>query len=396
MDIEGGNHMKRTVLVLLGLAAAAVAAVFALLPGYLEKNINKVLPHEPYGVSAEAQENHKHLIVADLHSDTLLWARDPLERASRGHVDVPRLVDGNVAIQVFAAVTKVPPHLNYDRNTGERDQITQLVMLQRWPVATWSSLYQRALYIAGRLDRAAAAAPDKLHVIRDQADLDMVLKARASGRQMVGGLLATEGLHPLEGDLANIQHLYDAGYRMMGLLHFFDNELGGSLHGVSHGGLTDFGKQAVGELERLGIIVDLAHSSPAVVDDVLAMAAKPVIVSHTGVKGTCDSARNLDDARMKRIAATGGLIGIGYWDGAVCDPSPASIVKAIRYAVDLVGAEHVALGSDYDGGTTVAFDTSEIAVLTGEMRKAGFSEEEIAGVMGGNVVRLLRRMLPPA
>jgi len=396
MDIEGGNHMKRTVLVLLGLAAAAVAAVFALLPGYLEKNINKVQPHEPYGVSAEAQENHKHLIVADLHSDTLLWARDPLERASRGHVDVPRLVDGNVAIQVFAAVTKVPPHLNYDRNTGERDQITQLVMLQRWPVATWSSLYQRALYIAGRLDRAAAAAPDKLHVIRDQADLDMVLKARASGRQMVGGLLATEGLHPLEGDLANIQHLYDAGYRMMGLLHFFDNELGGSLHGVSHGGLTDFGKQAVGELERLGIIVDLAHSSPAVVDDVLAMAAKPVIVSHTGVKGTCDSARNLDDARMKRIAATGGLIGIGYWDGAVCDPSPASIVKAIRYAVDLVGAEHVALGSDYDGGTTVAFDTSEIAVLTGEMRKAGFSEEEIAGVMGGNVVRLLRRMLPPA
>ncbi len=388
--------MKRTVLVLLGLAAAAVAAVFALLPGYLEKNINKVQPHEPYGVSAEAQENHKHLIVADLHSDTLLWARDPLERASRGHVDVPRLVDGNVAIQVFAAVTKVPPHLNYDRNTGERDQITQLVMLQRWPVATWSSLYQRALYIAGRLDRAAAAAPDKLHVIRDQADLDMVLKARASGRQMVGGLLATEGLHPLEGDLANIQHLYDAGYRMMGLLHFFDNELGGSLHGVSHGGLTDFGKQAVGELERLGIIVDLAHSSPAVVDDVLAMAAKPVIVSHTGVKGTCDSARNLDDARMKRIAATGGLIGIGYWDGAVCDPSPASIVKAIRYAVDLVGAEHVALGSDYDGGTTVAFDTSEIAVLTGEMRKAGFSEEEIAGVMGGNVVRLLRRMLPPA
>lgn len=388
--------MKRTVLVLLGLAAAAVAAVFALLPGYLEKNINRVLPHEPYGVSAEAQENHKHLIVADLHSDTLLWARDPLERASRGHVDVPRLVDGNVAIQVFAAVTKVPPHLNYDRNTGERDQITQLVMLQRWPVATWSSLYQRALYIAGRLDRAAAAAPDKLHVIRDQADLDMVLKARASGRQMVGGLLATEGLHPLEGDLANIQHLYDAGYRMMGLLHFFDNELGGSLHGVSHGGLTDFGKQAVGELERLGIIVDLAHSSPAVVDDVLAMAAKPVIVSHTGVKGTCDSARNLDDARMKRIAATGGLIGIGYWDGAVCDPSPASIVKAIRYAVDLVGAEHVALGSDYDGGTTVAFDTSEIAVLTGEMRKAGFSEEEIAGVMGGNVVRLLRRMLPPA
>lgn len=388
--------MKRTVLVLLGLAAAAVAAVFALLPGYLEKNINKVLPHEPYGVSAEAQENHKHLIVADLHSDTLLWARDPLERASRGHVDVPRLVDGNVAIQVFAAVTKVPPHLNYDRNTGERDQITQLVMLQRWPVATWSSLYQRALYIAGRLDRAATAAPDKLHVIRDQADLDMVLKARASGRQMVGGLLATEGLHPLEGDLANIQHLYDAGYRMMGLLHFFDNELGGSLHGVSHGGLTDFGKQAVGELERLGIIVDLAHSSPAVVDDVLAMAAKPVIVSHTGVKGTCDSARNLDDARMKRIAATGGLIGIGYWDGAVCDPSPASIVKAIRYAVDLVGAEHVALGSDYDGGTTVAFDTSEIAVLTGEMRKAGFSEEEIAGVMGGNVVRLLRRMLPPA
>jgi microsomal dipeptidase-like Zn-dependent dipeptidase len=391
--IREGN-VKR---ILLGLAAVfivAVAAAFAFGPGYLERSFNQVLPHEAYEISARAKSLHDDLLIADLHADTLLWQRDPLADAARGHVDVPRLVRGNVAVQVFAAVTKVPQGLNYDENTADSDQITGAAILQRWPIATWNSLFERARYQASRLDRAAQADPAALKVIRTRVDLDAVLEQRANGNSIVGGLLATEGLHPLEGEIDNITRLQALGYRMMGLHHFFDNALGGSLHGVGQGGLTEFGRQVVAELERRNIMIDVAHSSAAVVEDVLAMIRSPLWVSHTGVKGACDSARNLSDALMQRIAATGGVIGIGYWDGAVCDPAPRSVVAAMRYAVDLLGVDHVGLGSDYDGATTVTFDTAELAVLTEEMLAAGFTEVEIRAVMGGNVIRLLRERLP--
>jgi microsomal dipeptidase-like Zn-dependent dipeptidase len=211
---------------------------------------------------------------------------------------------------------------------------------------------------------------------------------------VVGALLATEGAHPLEGKLENLQRLYDAGFRMIGLQHFFDNELGGSLHGISKGGLTPFGVQAVRAIEAMGITIDLAHSSEKVVDEVLKIAARPVVVSHTGVRGACKSSRNLSDAHMKAIAAKGGLIGIGYWEGAVCDPTPAGVAKSLRYAADLVGVDHVALGSDYDGTTTVTFDASESAALVDAMLAAGFSDGEVRKISGENVFRLLATLLP--
>jgi microsomal dipeptidase-like Zn-dependent dipeptidase len=208
------------------------------------------------------------------------------------------------------------------------------------------------------------------------------------------GLLGIEGAHALEGSLENLQSLYDAGYRMIALHHFFDNELGGSFHGVSRAGLTDFGRDVVRRLDELRIIIDVAHSAPAVVDDVLAQTSRPVVVSHTGLHGHCATARNLDDERLQRIAARGGLIGIGYWKGAVCDISPAGVVRALRYAIDLVGEDHVALGSDFDGSTSTLFDTSELAILTQTMLDAGFSDAEIEKLMGGNSVRFLREQLP--
>lgn len=373
---------------------ALTVAVLAFLPGYLERVTNKVIPHEPYEISEEARDLHQQLFVSDLHSDTLLWHRSVLKRAGRGHVDLPRLREGNVAIQIFPAVTKSPSGMNYDENTGDTDQITQLVMAQRWPRRTWGSLLQRALYQSEKLHRAAARSPDELLVLKTADDVVSLLQARVEGRELVGGLLAIEGLHALDGDANNVQTLYDAGFRMMGLHHFFDNKLGGSLHGISGAGLSPFGEDVLKRLNKLDIIVDLAHSSEAVVEDVLRLSGRPVVISHTGVKGACDSARNIRDDLMQRIARRGGLIGIGYWDGAVCDPSPKSVVASLRYAIDLVGADHVALGSDYDGATSVAFDTSELAVLTFEMLEAGFTQEEIRKVMGDNVAIFLSKRLP--
>src|SRR5690606_9614838 len=101
---------------------------------------------------------------------------------------------------------------------------------------------------------------------------------------------------PLEGRLENIDRMYDAGFRIMGLTHFFDNEVGGSAHGLEKGGLTPFGRRVIGRLEEKKMLVDLAHASRALIDDVLNMAERPVLVSHTGVEGTCPGPRNLTDA----------------------------------------------------------------------------------------------------
>jgi microsomal dipeptidase-like Zn-dependent dipeptidase len=387
--------IKRIAWGLLVLVLVAVVAGRLLVPAMLEKATNVVEPHAPHPVSAEARALHESLVVGDWHSDSLLWDRDLLERSTYGHVDVPRLIEGNVAIQVFTAVTRSPAGQNYERNSADAlDNNTLLAVLQGWPMRTLTSRTERALYQAERLEEFAERAPDRLMIVRDRADLDDLLARRRDGEKIVGGVLGLEGSHALDGDLAALGRLFDAGYRVVGLQHFFDNEAGGSLHGESGEGLTRFGRDVVRESIARGMIVDVAHSSPQTVKDVLEMADVPVILSHTGINSHCESRRNIDDALMKRIAAGGGVIGVGYWADVVCDHSPEGVVAAIRAAIDLVGEDHVSLGSDYDGATSVTFDTSELAALTHEMLAAGFSRREIEKVMGANLVRLLETTLP--
>lgn len=385
--------MKKLAVGLVVLAAAA-ALFLALAPGIVERSLNTVTAIELPEPSDEARAMHAAATVIDLHGDTLLWQRSILEAADRGHIDLPRLKAGNVALQVLGSVTKSPRGLNYERNAGDSDTLVALAIVQRQPVRTWRSPFERSMWHAERLERAAAASPE-LVTVRTVADLDALMAARAAGERMVGGLMAAEGLHNLEGDAGNLQRLFDAGYRMAGLTHFFDNALAGSMHGVDKGGLTPFGRDIVMRMERLGMIVDLAHLSAAAVDDVLDMATKPVVVSHGGVRALCPTNRNLSDAQLRRIARTGGIIGIGYWPGAVCGTEPERIAAAMRHVRDLVGIDHVALGSDFDGSVEVAFDTSRLAVVTQALLDAGFSEPEVRQVLGGNALRVFRETLPP-
>jgi microsomal dipeptidase-like Zn-dependent dipeptidase len=182
---------------------------------------------------------------------------------------------------------------------------------------------------------------------------------------------------------------------MAGLAHFFDNDIAGSMHGIGKGGLTPLGRKVVTRMEELGMIVDIAHCSHQCVAEVLAMARRPVVFSHGGVQATCKVNRNLTDPEIVGLARTGGLVGIGYWDGAVCDTSPRATAKAIRHVRDLVGIDYVALGSDYDGATTVRFDTSGLVQVTQALLDEGFSPEEIRKVMGGNALRVIRAGIVP-
>lgn len=372
--------------------AAASGYIGLVLPGQVEREQNRYLTHEPYRISEQARLLHETLFIADLHADSLLWKRNLLKRSDYGHLDLPRMRDGNLAVQVFSATTKSPDGQNMQRNDAESDRITLLAAAQLWPIRTWGSLFERAVYQLEKLHRLAGRSELTLLTSRD-AMRDFIAR-REAGEEIIGALYLIEGGHPLEGDLNKLDELFDQGLRIVGLTHFFDNELGGSLHGVNRGGLTDFGRAVVSRADELEMIIDLAHASPTMVSEVLGLSRRPVILSHGGVRGVCDSPRNLDDGLMQRIAAGGGLVGIGFFDAAVCDVTPSGIVESIRYAIDLLGVEHVALGSDYDGSTAVAFDVSELAALTDAMLRAGFSQSEVRLVMGENVKRFLQQNLP--
>ena len=386
--------MQRILKWLLILFAVALAGFLLFAPAIVERSMNKILP-----VAAKAGPRalalHKTLAIADMHSDTLMWQRDVLDLASRGHVDLPRLEDGHVALQVFSSVSKTPKGQNYDANGSDSDNITLLTIAQLQPPRTWSSILERSLYHASKLQRAADNSGGRLRFIQTSADLAKLLADRAHGQQVTGAVFSVEGLQNLEGKLANLDRLQAAGMRMAGLTHFFDNEVAGSMHGIKKGGLTPLGRQVVTELERRHIIVDIAHSSHKTVADVLAMATRPVVSSHGGVQATCKVNRNLTDDEIRGVAKTGGVIGIGYWDAAVCGTEPAKVAQAIAHVRDLVGIDYVGLGSDFDGATTTGFDTSKLALVTQALMDRGFSEADIAKVMGGNVLRVLGQVLPP-
>ncbi|HWT41747.1 MAG TPA: dipeptidase [Sphingopyxis sp.] len=387
--------MRRWILSILILILLAAGAFFTLAPGLIEKDLNRIDGKPLPAVSERAQALHRTLTIVDLHSDSLLWSRNFLDRAGRGHMDLPRLEDGHVALQVLASTTKSPKGQNYDANGSDTDNITSLVIAQLQPVRTWNSLLERSLWHGEKLHRAVAASSGKLRAITTPENIDALLASRRGKMPPVGAMLSIEGLHGLEGKLANLDKLYAAGFRMAGLTHFFDNDLAGSMHGLKKGGLTPTGRQVIAAMEAKGMIVDIAHCSNACVADILKMARRPVVSSHGGVQATCKVNRNLSDAQIRGVAATGGLIGIGYWDAAVCDTSPASIAKAMKHVRDLVGIQHVALGSDYDGATTVRFDTSKLAQVTQALIDAGFSDDEIRAAMGGNAIRVLKAGLVP-
>ena len=378
------------------LAGALVAAFFLLGPQWVDRTANLVMGDPGRAPTPETRALHAQLTVGDLHADSALWGKDLLLRNEWGQVDLPRLIEGGAALQMFTTVTKSPQGQNYEQNaTDTADNITLLAMAQRWPAATYDSLFARAMLQADRV-RAAAAQSPQLTLITSQSELNQLLARRSRGEAVVGALLGTEGSHALDGQLDNIGQLYDAGFRMMGLHHFFDNRLGGSLHGESQGGLTPFGELAVRNMRKQGIMIDVAHSSEATVRDTLRVTeGDALIVSHTGFDGHCPSPRNISDETMALITEAGGLIGVGFWADVTCGKGIDAIASAIQYGVERFGVDHIALGSDWDGSVTTPIDASQLPHLTQALLDAGLTLTEVRAVMGGNMARFLAQHLPP-
>jgi membrane dipeptidase len=384
--------MRRWLLVLalalLGLYASA---------GWLFDLVDRIANRSPSSypaVSAHALALHDSLWIADFHNDALLWRRNLLERRTRGHVDLPRLRDGGIELAVFSATTRYHIASTHRRSLAVGDVITLAAVGSRWPRAAWFDPFWRALILATKLRGAEAASNDQLRIVRSRADLEDVVRRQAAGDTLVGAVLLLEGMHAVDGRLENIDALFNAGYRVFGIAHFFDNDVGGSAHGWRKGGLTPLGRRAVARIDSLGGIIDLAHTSPAAIEDVLALTSRPVVVSHTGIVSACAGPRNISDDVVRRIAARGGLIAIGFWKRAVCGNDARAIARSIRRAIDVAGVDHVALGSDFDGSVRVPFDAAHMAVLTQALLDEGLTSAQIRAVMGENQRRFLLEMLP--
>ena len=302
--------------------AAAVAGLAAAGPvldhliGRVERRLNAITAPTPLP-SERALALHATIRAVDLHADSLLFGRDLLVRGTRGHLDVPRMIEGGVALQVFSAAVKSPRHLNIERNDDRSDDVTSVAVAARWPPRTWRSLPARALFLADRAHRLEARSDGAFRLIGTREDLAAYLEARATDPRLTAGILAIEGAHALGPDLSTLDAMVEAGFRMISPAHFFDTAYGGSAHGIGKGGLTPLGRELVREMEARGLIPDVAHASAATIDDVVGMATRPVVASHTGVRATADNARNLTDDQLRGIAATGGLVGhrlLGHGD----------------------------------------------------------------------------------
>jgi len=370
-----------------------LVALCALLAGCIESFLNEVEPVPLPAVSHASRAVHEDALVVDLHADSLLFRDDLTRRVGRGHVDLPRLREGGVGLQVFAVVTRVYAGTNIDRTEASGLDLVTLLgcmgLRRACGSGPFGRLEEQALLLAENVERDG-----HLVWIRESGDLVRLREQRAADPETIGVLLAVEGAHAFEGDPADLERAFDLGVRMVGLAHFFDNAYAGSAHGVEKGGLTELGRGTLRRMEELGIAVDLAHLSPAAIDEVLAIATRPVFVSHGGAKGTCDNARTLSDDHLRAIAANGGVVGIGFWETAVCGTAPRDVARAIRYVADLVGDEHVALGSDYDGATTVGFDVSALPALTQALLDERLSREAVTRILGSNALRVLAATLP--
>ena len=345
-------------------------------------------------LTAVQKSTHDALFVADLHADPLMWRRDLLKRADRGHLDIPRMREGGLDLQVFMAVTDAP--LNARAESIERgfDQLTLLAVLDHWPCPTWRSRKARALHMAARLQTMAAQSKGLLHLIRTRADLARYRALHEAGTRGAAAVLGIEGAEPLEGDAGALDSLFDAGYRVMGVAHYWDSAIGGSSSGSRKTGLTDEGRRAVDRMEALGITVDLAHASEQAARDILDRAHKPVLATHVGLRTICPHSRNLSDELIDRIAANGGVIGVGFFPEVTCGDTVEAVVKSIVYVRHRVGARHVALGSGFDAPVDLPVDAAGLALVTAALTRASLSPEEVRWIMGENVARVLASNLP--
>ena len=351
-------------------------------------------------------------IGIDSHIDTaqrvLIDGADLTQRSTAGHVDIPRLREGGVNAPFFAMW--VPTYYK------------------------GSDAVRRTLDLRDAMQRLFDAHPDQIALALTAADVERITK---SGK--IAAILTIEGGHQIDNDLAVLRTYYRLGIRSMTLTHFRNTDWAdSSTDQPTHNGLTDFGKDVVREMNRLGMLVDISHVSDKTFYDVLAVTNKPVIATHSSCRALSDVPRNMTDDMIRALAKNGGVIGINFGQGflspkdadlltaAVASVSnePALTGKAldayaadefhhdmetslshatvddavahIEHVIEIAGIDHVGIGSDFDGISAVPKgleDISKMPALKAALRRKGHSDEQIRKIFGGNTLRVMREAI---
>ncbi|MCR4418792.1 MAG: dipeptidase [Clostridia bacterium] len=317
-----------------------------------------------------AERLHGIYPVVDAHCDTVLrWIQgESLVSAPSGQVDLGRLRQGGVRL-VFCA----------------------LFVERTYPPG---SRLLRALQLLDRFWQEYERHPRDLLLIQSRGDLrDLGTDSR------IGVLLTLEGGEALEEELAVLRQFYRLGLRGLGLTWNQRNALAGGVAEQRAPGLSDFGAEVLRELNRLGMVVDVAHLSERAFWEVMEMSRGPVVATHANVYRLCPHPRNLRDAQLKALASSGGVIGVTFVPGFVDRDAPSldRLVDHLEYLCSLVGVEAVGLGSDFDGAEDRLpglEDAGCLPRLTARLLARGFREEDVARVLGGNWLALLERVLP--
>ncbi|HEX8579315.1 MAG TPA: dipeptidase [Allosphingosinicella sp.] len=361
---------------------------------------------------------HEQMLVLDTHLDTPVLFERPGWDFTRWHeyawdnsqVDVPRMEAAGLDGGFFVIYTA----------QGGLD------------AASMNAARNAALQRAAAIQRVVAANPDKLAFATTAADAERIHK---QGKRIV--FQSIENSYPLGNDVSLLQHYYQLGVRMAGPVHNGNNQFADSARpkpgDKTNGGLSALGRAWVAEMNRLGMIVDGSHSSDATIEQMITLSKAPIILSHHGPKAIFDHPRNIDDALMRRLARSGGVMFVNtlflrpttssdardsieerqkQWETlseadrrklvaertATHAKEPFAFadfdlfMRSMLNAISVMGVDHVGIGADWDGGggLTNMQDIVPLPLIGARLRKEGFSEADIAKIMGGNLLRVMR------
>jgi membrane dipeptidase len=345
---------------------------------------------EPSTLPEEVLALHRECRVLDLHLDTALWMRvlgyeigqrhrNLLPTSPFGfHFDLPRASEGGLDAAVFGLV------INPVRVHGEL-----ILPLKALAALESGSGLAQTLATLDLLERTAAQHPDRFTFATRGSE---VARAMAQGR--FAALAGLEGAHGIEADVANLTRAHQHGLRMLGLVHFQASAAARpmTVAAFQGKGLTPFGRDLVAESERLGVVVDLAHVNRAGVSEVLSIASRPPVVSHTACRALHDHARNLDDDQIRSIAEHGGVIGVAASRFFLGPGGLERFLDHIEHVIGVGGVDSAAIGSDWDGFIVPVSGMEDVTCLpriTAGLLARGHPEDTVRKVMGENALRVL-------
>lgn len=331
----------------------------------------------------DLDELHRRVPIADGHADSLMWNRDLNVASEEGHVDFPRLREAGVKIQAFTIVTRGLPVI---------DGFPLLMLKERWPADARASEWTRCSFQLDQLDGFCAKSNGLASVAGTREGLESNL---TNGR--LSAIIGIEGAHAIEGQVDRVAELFRRGVRFMSLTHLSNNELGGtSTPMLGNRPLTPLGREVLDAMAASGMVIDVAHASPAMLPELLEHRSIRPFCSHAGVQGATKLWRNLDDATLKGIADKGGVVGVIFARQYVGGRHFSDVARHIEHAVTVMGEDGVALGSDFDGMIPLPQgmrDVRDLKKLTQTLLDRGMTVRVVEKVLGHNFRRFWSEVL---